>query len=273
MRLLRSAVALIALAAGASGVWPNAAVAQIIPESAKAEATTGNPSLAPLKWVGMLVVPTPTKDDPTSIEECTAQFITVSVLLTAAHCVKDIINNPTGPWADVTKGTFWLQYQNQEGTPYKILCAAANPLWKLPANYASMKNSDKNDAQRNAFEHDFAMILVDGSSTTGVMPYALDWKGKVSYVTRVGYAGDILDGQIIQKSGGALFFADSVPMLPRNYPNIVVQWAPITDLTEGTSGGAWIANFSTAEGDNNNILVAVPRSSSPTIPAARARPI
>ncbi len=120
-----------------------------------------------------------------------------------------------------------------------------------------MKQSDKNDAQRVAYQHDFAMLLVDGSSTTGVMPYALDWKGKVNYVTRVGYAGDILDGQIVQKSGGALFFADAIPMLPKSYPNIVVQWAPITDLTEGTSGGAWIANFSTTEGGSNNILVAV----------------
>ncbi len=127
----------------------------------------------------------------------------------------------------------------------------------MPANYASMKPADQGDAQRAAYQHDFAMVLVDGSSATGVMPYALDWKGKVSYVTRVGYAGDILDGQIVQKSGGAVFFADAIPMLPKSYPNIVVQWAPITDLTEGTSGGAWIANFSTSEGANKNILVAV----------------
>ena len=252
MRLLRFAVVLIALAAGVG-----AGRAQLIPETAAPEATTGNPSLAPLKWAGLLVVPTPTQKDPKSIVECTAQFIAPSVLLTAAHCIKDLVANQTGPWPDVTKGTFWLQYQNQEGTPYNIVCAAANSLWKLPANYASMKPSEKNDAQRTAFQHDYAMLLVDGSSITGVMPYALDWKGKVGYVTRIGYAGDILVGQIIQKSGGALFFADAIPMLPKSYPNIVVQWAPITDLTEGTSGGAWIANFNTKEGDNNNILVAV----------------
>ncbi|HYA73643.1 MAG TPA: hypothetical protein VEF36_10865 [Roseiarcus sp.] len=179
------------------------------------------------------------------------------MLLTAAHCLKDLPANQAGPWPDVTKGTFWLQYQNQQGTPFKILCGAANPLWALPANYASMTPAEKNDAQRIAYQHDFAMILVDGTSPTGVMPYALDWKGNVSYATRVGYAGDILDGQIIQKSGGAVFFADAIPMLPKSYPNIVVQWAPVTDLTAGASGGAWIANFSTTEGTSKNILVAV----------------
>jgi hypothetical protein len=54
-----------------------------------------------------------------------------------------------------------------------------------------------------------------------------------------------------------VFFADAIPMLPKSYPNIVVQWAPITDLTEGTSGGAWIANFNTVENPNKNLLVAV----------------
>ena len=273
MRLLRFAVALIALAAGAGEGWaygidaeasapPKARgdeirLAQIVPETAKPEATTGNPSLAPLKWVGMLVVPNPTQANPKQITECTAQFIAPSVLLTAAHCVKDIIDNQAGPWPDVTKGTFWLQYQNQQGTPYKIRCAAPNPLWTLPANYASMSQAEKNGAQRTAFQHDFAMILVDGVSTTGVMPYELDWKGTVLYVVRVGYAGDILDGQIVQELGGPVFFADAIPMLPKSYPNIVVQWAPITDLTEGTSGGAWIANFNTVENPNKNLLVAV----------------
>lgn len=273
MRLLHLAVASIAIVASAGVMRANAVgadasgppkargdemrLAQLVPETAAPEATTGNPSLAPLKWVGMLVVPTPTQQKPDSILECTAQFIKPNVVLTAAHCLKDLQGNPTGPWPDVTKGTFWLQYQNQQGTPFKILCGGANPLWALPANYGTMTPAQRNDAQRVAFQHDFAMILVDGASPTGVMPYALDWKGSVSYVTRVGYAGDILDGQIVQESGGAVFFADTIPMLPKSYPNIVVQWAPITDLTEGTSGGAWIANFNTSEGANRNILVAV----------------
>ena len=259
------AIAMVALAAGPGWAAAQRApaqdagvqVAQVIPQTAPAEATTGNPSLAPLKWVGMLVIPTPTTGNPNSIVECTAQFIQPSVLLTAGHCLKDLPANPTGPWPDVTKGTFWLQYQNQEGTPFKILCGATNPLWTFPANYASMTNAERNDAGNVAWEHDYAMILVDGVSPTGTMPYALDWKGKAKYVTRVGYAGDILDGQIVQKSGGPVFFVDQIPMMSKSYPGIVVQWAPITDLTEGTSGGAWIANFSNTEGNDKNILIAV----------------
>jgi hypothetical protein len=232
-------------------------VAQIIPDTAPAEKTTGNPSLPPLKWVGLLVIPTPTDKDPTSIGECTGQFIKPNVVLTAAHCVRDIFESPTGPWPDPTKGTFWLQYQNQQGTPFKILCAETNPLWRLPANYAAMKKEQQIDAQRVAFQHDFAMLLVDGVSPTGAMPYALDWKGSVDYATRVGYAADIFNGQIVQKSGGAVFFADAIPMMSKSYPGIVVQWAPITDLTSGTSGGAWVANFSTEDKAGANELVAV----------------
>lgn len=232
-------------------------LAQVIPDTAPAEATTGNPSLAPLKWAGLLAIPDPTDNDPRAIIECTGQFIKPNVVLTAAHCLRDLADNPTGPWPDVTKGTFWLQYQNQEGTPFKILCGAVNPLWTLPGNFAAMKNADKDDAKLAADQHDFAMLLTDGESPTGVMPYALDWKGKYGYATRIGYASDILNGQIVQKSGGAVFFADAIPMLDKSFPGIVVQWAPTTDLTFGTSGGAWIVNFSTTDGAGKNALIAV----------------
>ena len=36
-----------------------------------------------------------------------------------------------------------------------------------------------------------------------------------------------------------------------------MQWAPTTELTFGTSGGAWIVNFSTTEGKDKNALIAV----------------
>ena len=199
-------------------------LAQIIPDTSPGEATTGNPSLAPLKWVGLLAIPDPTDKDPDSIVECTGQFIKPNIVLTAAHCLRDLPANPRGPWPDVTKGTFWLQYQNQQGTPFKILCGAS--LWTLPTNFSAMKEGDQDDAKLAAYQHDFAMLLVDGQSPTGVMPYLLDWKGKFGYATRVGYASDILNGQIVQKSGGAVFFADAIPMLDKSYPDLVVQWAP-----------------------------------------------
>jgi len=89
--------------------------------------------------------------------------------------------------------TFVLQYQNGEGShTFKTVCAATAPGWAVPSNYATLKGGQKAKAQRAASEHDFALVLVDGNSPTGTMPYALDWKGKVKDAVRVGYAGDIL---------------------------------------------------------------------------------
>jgi hypothetical protein len=221
-------------------------------------ANTGNPSVAPLKWVGLLISPNPTKDHPNQVAECTGQFIKPNIVLTAAHCIKDVTDNPAGPWFDLTKQTFVLQYQNGEGShTFKTVCAATAPGWAVPSNYATLKGGQKAKAQRAASEHDFALVLVDGNSPTGTMPYALDWKGKVSAAVRVGYAADILDGEIIQQAEGIVFFSNAIPMFPESPPNLVVHWQSVTDLSQGSSGGAWIANFSTDEGTNNNILIAV----------------
>jgi hypothetical protein len=245
-------------------------VGQIMPQGAQEEATTGNPSLPPYKWVGLLVLPDPSPGHPNAIAECTAQFITPKVLITAGHCLRDLASKPTGPWPDVTKGTFWLQYQNQSGIWFNTVCGATSPLYQLPANYGSMTRAQKNAAGLALIQHDVAMILVDGTSPNGVMPYALDWKGKVSWVRRIGYAADILNGQIIQQSGGMIFFADAIPMFDQSYPDMVVQWAPITNLTEGTSGGAWVANASPNEGPNKNILIAVTSSQLVAYPGGEA---
>jgi hypothetical protein len=221
-------------------------------------ANTGNPSVAPLKWVGLLMTPNPTKQHPNQVAECTGQFIKPNVVLTAAHCIKDIVDNPTGPWLDLTKQIFVLQYQNGEGShTFKTVCAATAPGWSIPSNYATLKESQQNPANRAASEHDFALVLVDGNSSTGTMPYALDWKGKVKEAVRVGYAGDILDGEIVQQALGIVFFANSIPMFPESPPSLVVHWQSVTDLNQGTSGGGWITNFSTEEGSDKNVLVAV----------------
>jgi hypothetical protein len=37
----------------------------------------------------------------------------------------------------------------------------------------------------------------------------------------------------------------------------VMQWGPVTDATEGMSGGAWVANISQTEGAGKNVLIAV----------------
>jgi hypothetical protein len=246
---------------GKSGLRPpNPRLAQlgiVTPMVAAPVATSGNPSQAPYKWVGLLVIPNPTKDNPNSIGLCTAEFITPSVLLTAGHCLRDLPDNQLGPWPDPTKGTFWLQYQNDSGTTFDIVCAKTNPGWSVPANYNSMTKQQQSDALNAAFEHDYAMILVKGTSPTGVMQYALDWKGKASYAYRIGYPGNILDSAIVQKAPGFVFFSNEIPMGQWSMMNLVVQWGPITDATQGMSGGPWVVNPSPTENNTNNILIAV----------------
>src|SRR5580700_2240370 len=112
-------------------------------------------------------------------------------------------------------------------------------------NYNSMSDSDKSTAQDVVHEHDFGMILVDGTSPTGSMEYALDWKGKFTFAVRVGYPGDILNADIVQYAPGIIFFANQISLPdPWNLANTVVQWGPVTDATHGMSGGAWVANYS-----------------------------
>jgi hypothetical protein len=244
-------------------------LAQIFPNVAAPEASTGNPSLPPLMWVGLLIIPNPTPQDPDQIAMCTAQFISPNVLLTAAHCLKDLPANPTGPWPDPTKGVFYLQYQNDSGRPFNIVCAATNPLWTYPSNYASQTPAQQKAALPIAAQHDFAMILVNQNSPTGVMPYALDWKGKnVSPAIRVGYPADILDAAIVQQVPGAVFFANAIPLGASSQPNLVVHWGPGVEATQGMSGGAWISGFDVNNGANSNILIAVSSYENPDNPGA-----
>jgi hypothetical protein len=222
--------------------------------------TTGSPSVAPFKWAGLLKNATSTKNAPSGWT-CTAQFIKPNVLLTAAHCLIDISGGLPLNSIDPSKITFLLQYQDGLASKkFKAVCGAVNPLWTLPSDYNSMSGSDQSAAQNLAGEHDFAMVLLDGTSA-GVMAYELDWKGKYTSAARIGYPGDILNADIIQFAPGIVFFADAIP-LPKglNLPANVVQWGPVTDATHGMSGGAWVANMSSTEGPNKNILIAVTSS-------------
>jgi hypothetical protein len=52
---------------------------------------------------------------------------------------------------------------------------------------------------------------------------------------------------------GIVFPGDALPFPGGvNLPSLVVQWGPVTDATEGMSGGAWVETD-----DNNNTLIAV----------------
>jgi len=242
------------------------------------EASSGNPALVRLTWVGALVIPNPTPKAPNAITVCTAEFITSTVLLTAAHCLQDLpeaLNDapgaPAHQWPDIKKAVFYRQYQNDSGVPFKIVCGLPNPKWALPSNVTSMKGADQRAAMNNASQHDYAMPLVDSPNPSGGMPYALDWKGKngTTFAVRVGYPGAILDAAIVQQVPGYVFFADVVPGPYQAMSNEVVQWGPSVDATEGMSGGAWIVNFDTSgKASNANILIAVSSFSNTNFPGA-----
>jgi hypothetical protein len=217
---------------------------------------TGNPAVAPIKWAGLVM----NKIDDKQFEYCTGQFIAPRVVLTAGHCVKDIDKNT---WNDVSKMSFILQFQNGEGSHvYKVVCTAALDAYSHPANYASLNQDQQKAADLAAHQSDYAMILVDADSLTGTIAWQGDWKGKWLGATRIGYPGDILNGEIIQQAHGIVFFVDSIPIFTNNgatvsYPNLVVHWQRNTKLTQGSSGGAWIANFDPGQAQGNNIAISV----------------
>jgi len=273
MRIVWAVVALIALIAGATGIRASVTLGVSAPPvqakrfgstfqlvQAKKpltkfnwKATSGNPSVAPFKWAGLLQIPT--LKDPKIFVQCTAQFITDNVVLTAGHCLQDPAT-PNGPFPDPAAGTFTLQFQNGDGSKtFKIVCGATNPLWTQQL------------AGWNGVEHDYAMLLVDGTSPTGHISYALDWKSNYQYAFRIGYPQDILSGSFIEFAPGIVFFGDELPFAvttkiggPPELPNAVVQWGPITDATHGMSGGAWIVNMSDDEAAGKNVLIAVTSS-------------
>jgi hypothetical protein len=252
-------------------------LAQNIRVDAK-EATSGNPAFLPLIWVGLLVIPNPTPKSPNQITLCTAQFITPTILLTAAHCLQDlpdaVDDKPGAParkWPDVGKAKFYRQYQNDTGFEFNVVCGLVNPGWALPPDFSSMKDDAKNTALNGIMQHDYAMLLVDSPNSSGAMPYVLDWKGKknTDFAIRVGYPNAILDSAIVQQVPGTMFFSNAIPG-PYNFmTNEVVQWGPIIDATQGMSGGAWIINFDTSgKAAGANTLVAVTSFGNASFPGA-----
>jgi hypothetical protein len=252
MRAAYVAAAALALVAGGSTIH-----AQVGPSTAPPTLHTGDPGIAPFKWAGMIEYPDAKDPQHYSHPLCTGQFITPTVVLTAAHC----LNEPDDGAHDPKTETFWLQYQNgRSSKEFSIACGLTHPKWTFPdaQSWKKMSPADQNAARLKAFPYDFAMLLVnDGPSPTGYIPVMLDWKGKFTRAARIGYPENILAGRIIQSVGGAVFFATAIPLGDNSIPNEVVQWGPVTDATQGMSGGAWVVNRDTTGKTYDPALIAV----------------
>lgn len=205
------------------------------------EIIAGNPAVAPLKWVGLLVFEM--SDGKTGA--CTAQFISSRIILTAAHCVQD---NVTGKWYDKDKMYFLLQYQNRAfSRRYRPVCLTMPRGW-APAKKQGETDEDRARALQDAYQYDYAMLLLDGESLTGHFKWATDWYPSYTRAVKIGYPGAIASGQIVQRDPGSLGFRADMP-------NVVMLQHDNPNITQGTSGGAWIANFNVVEGPENNIIV------------------
>jgi hypothetical protein len=156
---------------------------------------------------------------------CSAQFISKRVLLTAAHCVRD--DESGAFWQNIA---FALQYdKGRYSQVYRSECAATLNGWVQPGD--------------EKYPYDFAMIRVDADAKNGWFGTAWGWND-FNEATKIGYPGGILEGQVIQVDRGPIKVENGIVEL--RHGNKADQG--------GSSGGAWIGDYSSDKGSSNHII-------------------
>jgi hypothetical protein len=197
----------------------------------QAERKTGDPNSIPLRWAGKFFF---SKSDGDYI--CSAQFITPNIILTAAHCMRD---DTTGQW--YKDFVFALQYQRGQTT--QQVTPKCYGMWN--------KWVHKDEDDETHWHFDYAMILTEDASKTGNLGWHFNYDpSQYPTAVKIGYPADILDGEVVQMDGGPL-------TAPEARPGLVMLQHGNPKNAGGSSGGAWIGNFSPALGAGKNTVISV----------------
>jgi Trypsin len=212
---------------GPRSVGENGASANVGP----AERKTGDPDSIPLRWAGKFFF---SKSDGDYI--CSAQFIAPHIILTAAHCMRDDTN---GQW--YKDFVFALQYQRGQTTQQLTpKCYATWSTWVHAA-----------DDDETHWHFDYAMILTEEASKTGNLGWHFNYDvSQYPSAVKIGYPADILEGEVVQMDGGPL-------TEPEVRPGLVRLEHGNPKNAGGSSGGAWVGNFSPATGPGKNTVISV----------------
>jgi hypothetical protein len=159
---------------------------------------------------------------------CTAQFVASNVILTASHCVQD--DKP--PYAYHSNYLFSLQYEQG--------AASKKYGWKCQANMTGW--AQPNDGR---YLWDYAMIMTDAPSEVGWFGLQWNWSGKYNRATKIGYPSGSFKGEIIQVDPGPIVLKDR--LVEMHHGN--------KDIQHGSSGGAYVGDYSTTFANNANHLI------------------
>jgi hypothetical protein len=196
--------------------------------------SSGDRRTIPLKYSGKLFFTKPNGRN----SYCSAQFISPRIILTAAHCVR---SNETGAW--YRNFRFALQYERGNYVKqYAIACQVTKSGWVngKASGYANRR-------------YDYALLVTNEDSISGYFGSASSWRGNYREAVKLGYPSEIEDGKIIQLESGPLFF-------PTDRPGTVAIRHSNPRSGGGSSGGAFVANFSYAGGPRTNLVISVTAS-------------